>query len=152
MAIDTILEKPSLDYDDRRIKRRLYLETNEPVAYLNQEALADLKWSLWWLATEAPEGEDISIWSSSFWWGKWPNLGTKIGYCEIALAVSSRTHVGSKLRLEHDRLDIFVTRQIAYDAFAAVQSLGFTKSCKQQAKIFAVLRIELLDDALWSKV
>ena len=142
--------QPSLDHDDSKIKSCLYLKENNFTVFLNEEALADLRWSLWWLAAEAPHGEDVSI--SSFWRGELVGEGTRIGYCEITLAgegksrVSEATHL---LRLEDDRLDLFVTREPAKEAFFTAQEMSFDMTPANKTQIFGLLWIVLMPDRLW---
>lgn len=139
--------QPALNHDEANEKSRLYLKDGQFTAYLNEGALAGLCWNLWWLAA-APHGEDVSL--SSFWQGDLP--GTKIGYCEITLAGEgkSRNPVAKHLlRLEDDRLDLFVTREPAKEAFFAVQALGSDKASAKKAQIFGLISLVLLPDARW---
>ncbi len=145
--------QPPLDYDDSRAKSRLYLKDDEFTVFVNEEALADLRWSLWWLAAEAPQGEDVSI--HSFWKGQLAGKGTEIIYCEIALTGEGRSHnPKSDYRLmlidgDRHRLNLYVTREPAKDAFFAVQKLGFNGKATQKVQIFGLLWIVPLTDSLW---
>lgn len=142
--------QPTLDYDEANEKSRLYLKDEQFTAYLNEEALAGLHWNLWWLAAQAPRGEDVSL--SSFWQGDLPGKGTEIGYCEMTLAGEgkSKNPVSEYLlRLEDDRLDLFVTREPAKEAFFTVQALGFDRASAKKTQIFGLISIVLLPDAQW---
>ena len=141
--------QPPLDYDESREKSRLYLQDGEFTVFVNEEALADLRWSLWWLAADAPRAEDVTI--SSFWEGQLADKGTEIPYCEITLIGEGSSHNPKSeylLRLEDRRIDLFVTREPAKDAFFAVQNLGFDPPA-QKSQIFGLLWIVPLTDALW---
>lgn len=142
--------QPACDYDEANEKSRLYLKDDQFTAYLNEEALAGLWWNLWWLAAEAPRGEDISL--SSFWQGELPGKGTEIGYCEITLSGEGKSKnavAEHLLRLEEDRLDLFVTREPAKEAFFAVQALGFDRASVRKTQIFGLISLVLLPDAQW---
>ncbi len=142
--------QPSLDYDDNQAKSCLYLKDGVFTVHVNEAALAALRWSLWWLAADAPRGEDVSI--SSFWRGDLVDQGTQIGYCEITLVGEGKSRnpkAPHKLRLEDDRLDLFVTREPAKEAFFAVQEVGFGKADPDRTQIFGLLWITLLPDPLW---
>ena len=141
--------QPPLDYDDSRMKSRLYLKDDVFTLFVNEEALADLRWSLWWLAADAPRGEDASV--SSFWEGHLPGEGTQIGYCEITMTGEGRSHnpkCDHLLRLEHNRLDLFVTREPAKDAFFSASGLDCSRPAHRE-QIFGLLWIVPLADVLW---
>lgn len=142
--------KPPLVHDEANEKSRLYLKDGQFTAYLNEEALAGLRWHLWYLAAEASRGEDISL--SSFWQGDLPGKGTEIGYCEMTLAGEGKSKnpvAENLLRLKDDRLDLFVTRGSANEAFFAVQALGFDRASAKKAQVFGLITLVLLPDAQW---
>ncbi len=144
--------QPALEHDEANEKSRLCLNDGQFTAYLNEEALASLLWHLWWLAAEASHGEDVSL--SSFWQGELLGKGTAIGYCEMTLAGEGKSKnpvAKHLLRLKDDRLDLFVTREPAKEAFSAVQTLGFDKASAKKTQIFGLISVVLLPDAQWPK-
>lgn len=141
--------QPPQETDDRTSKGRLCLEDGEFSVFVNEPALAELRWSLWSLASQAVRGEDVSL--PSGWKGPLRDEGTPIGYCEITLAGEGRSHnpkCDHLLRLEDNRLDLFVTREPAKDAFFLVRELDFSLPARR-AQIFGLLWIVPLTDALW---
>ena len=128
------LDQPSLAYDDADVKQAIFAHKGTYTVYVNRVGQAALLYELWWLATQAPAFEDVSIWT--FWKAKIENVGKPIGYCEMS--VPDRQVSSLSYKPENDHLDLYVTRHDAEMAFLLLQPVGHI-NCDSR-------RVRLLDN------
>ena len=108
-----MLQQPPLPDDESHHAARMYLSSDNIIAELNAVALANFRWSLWFLATTCPRGEDINIWSKE---PPVPNHDhTEIHLCEMTLTgegpVLGKLHNPNTEFLHRgDRVDLSVNR------------------------------------------
>ena len=141
------LDQPSLSYDDADIKHAIFVNQGVYTIYVNRVGQAALLWDLWWLATEAPNLEDTSIWTE--WKARDENVGTPIGYCEMS--VPDKQASSLSYDAENDRLDIYVTRHDAEMAFLRLQPVGRINCDYRRVRLLDNVWIERLDEADWMK-
>lgn len=108
-----MLKQPPFPEDESDHAARMYLSGDNLIVKLNAVALANFRWSLWWLATTCPCGEDIGIWAEEQ--PEQHQDPEEIGYCEITLAgegpVFGKLHNPNAEFLHRDeRIDLFVNR------------------------------------------
>lgn len=107
-----LYKQPPLEERDGTVQ--MYLQDNILMVEFDAFALANFRWSLYFLATTCPRGEDFGIWAT----GNPSNdqEGSAIGYCEITLV--GEGPVGRILYNPNndgflhrgDRMDLFVNR------------------------------------------
>lgn len=113
---------------------------------LNTVALANFRWSIHFLATTCPCGEDIDIWSDE---RPSPSQDyTAIDYCEITLTgegpVRGKPHnPDDKFLHRGDRVDLFVNRMQAEEAYRSLDALS-VEEIGQEATLFGKLVVRVV--------
>ncbi len=141
-----MLQQPPLPDDESHHAARMYVDDKCLIAELNAVALANFRWSLWFLATTCPRGEDIDIWSSE------PPAQnqehTSIGYCEITLTgegpVFGKLHnPNAEILHRGDRVDFSVNRLQAEQAYQNLEALS-GEEIGQEAILFGRLIVRVV--------
>ena len=138
------------DYRDDEVKGYFCRQADGAfVAYLNWAGAADLQRGLFGLGTDYEYHEDIPIPDEGF--SSPPSgceTGERIHYNEICLlADSERVQCDSETRFRYApfyRLDIYVSRAEAYEAFVTVYDLRKTKT----ARLFDLIQLHYVEDAV----
>ncbi|MGI4792105.1 MAG: hypothetical protein ACRYFS_25055 [Janthinobacterium lividum] len=141
-----LYKQPPLE--ERNGTVRMHLKENILFVEFDAIELANFRWSLWWLATTCPDGEDITIWVRGTLIHK--QEGSAISYCEITLI--GEGPVGQILHNPNndgflqrgDRMDLFVNRAQAQEAYRSLRKLN-GKKIGQQASLFGILNVRIIE-------